>query len=501
VAISVNLDPRRASVLLALLAAFAALILPTPASAADRAQFQVPSTTSADFRRLEAKAKLERTLPVIVALAVDAGPEHELTSSERAVQRRAIGETRDALLDELGRDRLPSFKATNQMPLIAFRAGADDIAKLRRSDLVAAVTEDREIPLDVVTPGAAVGAAAATSPNGYSNQLSPWWDYNHIGVGTARSNGWTGSGQTVAVIDSGVDRNHSLISGRVVNEACFAINASYNGGDCPYGTYSRFGYGAAAPCNFHADCAHGTHVAHTAAGTYGVASGSQIIAIQVFHRTTGRPSYWESDLTFALQHVYSLRSSHRIAAVNMSLGGSFATGYCDNAGGQDGSSNAAYLTGWINLLKDVGIATVVSSGNKDWIDSVGYPACISNAISVGNTTLDPLGNDAVFGYVADAGSNSNWTLDLLAPGTDICSAVPTWLEADDYKDGIDCRYIGTSMAAPHVAGAIAVLRQFRPGASVDQLQAALQASGPSVYDSRNGISRTRINVWNALFRI
>ena len=54
------------------------------------------------------------------------------------------------------------------------------------------------------------------------------------------------------------------------------------------------------------------------------------------------------------------------------------------------------------------------------------------------------------------------------------------------------------MAAPHVAGAIAVLKQLRPGATVAQLLSALQRSGVGVYDSRNRITVTRIDVYRAL---
>jgi hypothetical protein len=198
--------------------------------------------------------------------------------------------------------------------------------------------------------------------------------------------------------------------------------------------------------------------------------------------------------------VYSLRSTYRIAAANMSLGGAAYTGYCDNTG--DGSVNATYLTSWINSLRSVNIATVVATGNSGYTNGTGRPACISNATSVGNTTYDS-GYDAVFGNAWDGkawtGSNSDTTVDLLAPGTDICSAVPAWLDANG--DGIDCGYIGTSMASPQVAGAMAVLRHYRPSATVTALETALRGSGPAVYDSRNGISRTRINVWNALSRI
>jgi len=98
------------------------------------------------------------------------------------------------------------------------------------------------------------------------------------------------------------------------------------------------------------------------------------------------------------------------------------------------------------------------------------------------------------------GSNSSATLDILAPGTDICSAVPVSLDLNDgSKDCVACYWIGTSMAAPHVAGAFAQLRQSRPTATVDQILSALQRRGVGVLDSSNGITRTRINVANAIY--
>jgi subtilisin family serine protease len=294
---------------------------------------------------------------------------------------------------------------------------------------------------------------------------------------------------------------HALdLAGKVVSEACFATNANGTGA-CPNGSTQQYGVGAAAPCRFSYDCAHGTHTAHTAAGAYGVASGASIVAVQIFHCCggTGRPTYFESDLVWALSYVYSLRSTYRIPAVNMSIGGGLYSGYCDNVS-VDGTADPSYVTGWLNALRNVGIAPVVATGNNNSSTQMGSPGCITTAVSVGNTTLDPSSNDAVFAGVA-GGSNSNSTLDLLAPGTDICSAVPVSLETDGNADGIECGWIGTSMAAPHVAGAMAVLRQRKPLASVDQLQYALASGGTTVFDSRNGVSRSRINVWAALARI
>jgi subtilisin len=256
------------------------------------------------------------------------------------------------------------------------------------------------------------------------------------------------------------------------------------------------GPGAAAPCTYSPVCAHGTHVAHTAAGRYGVASAARILAVQVFSSDPhGFPTAFDSDLVWGLRHVYGARNRFRIAAVNMSLSGALYRGFCNDAPG-DGTVNRTYLTDRIRDLRSVGIATVVASGNHNSASRIANPACISYATSVGNTTITKTGADAVYGNVR-GGSNSNRTLDLLAPGTDICSAEPVRFT----RRGYDCTEIGTSMAAPHVAGTMAVLRQRRPTASVLQMEQALKAGGVPVADSRNGVVRPRINLWRSLGRI
>jgi subtilisin family serine protease len=487
----------------------AAAALATAVASAARAesgppQFAPVQKDAAILHALEAKAAGKGTVPVIVTLA-------DAPSAPLDIRRH-----RNGLLSALGSPQLRGLKTSDDMPFVAFRATADQIKRLQASKDVAAVTEDREVTADFghqdASPGPvappsllaglkpASGTAAGISSNGSASQLTSWWDYYRIGVDTARANGANGAGQTVALIDTGVDRTHPWLAGKVVAEACFATTTSGSGA-CPNGSTQQYGVGAAAPCRFSYDCAHGTHTAHTAAGLYGVASGANIAAVQIFHccGSSGRPTYFESDLVWALSYVYSLRSTYQIPAVNMSIGGGLFSGYCDNAS-VDGSVGATYVTGWLNALRNVGIAPVVATGNGDSSTQMGSPGCIKSAVSVGNTTLDANNNDAVFAGVS-GGSNSNATLDLLAPGTDICSAVPVSLDADGNADGIGCSWIGTSMAAPHVAGAMAVLRQRKPLASVDQLQYALASGGTTVFDSRNGVSRSRINVWGALARV
>ncbi|NIQ13509.1 MAG: S8 family serine peptidase, partial [Candidatus Dadabacteria bacterium] len=226
--------------------------------------------------------------------------------------------------------------------------------------------------------------------------------------------------------------------------------------------------GSGEPCNNTiAGCDHGTHVAGIAAGwsdgTYpvgpGVASDANIIAIQVFTEFAdagicggfGLPTpcalTYASDQIAGLQRVYDLRFTYDISTVNMSLGGGKYTAACD------GDSRKAI----IDLLRAAGIATVISSGNNGYSDGMGAPACISTAISVGSTTVDSWG----FPYVDDTVStfsNSASFLDLLAPGQVIYSSVPG--DVYGWKQG-------TSMAAPHVAGAWALLKQQNSSITVD----------------------------------
>lgn len=459
-----------------------------------------------DWAKLERKVESEGSARVIVQLDIETASGGRVELAAGPQQSRAVGQARKAMLADLGgRGKAKGLTTARGLPLVAFNADATDIAKLRASDSVASVVLDREIKPDLprrkgkahkvpasgvkMERARATGSVAGTTSYGSASQLPYWWDYTRIRVDKAVAADWTGAGQTVAILDTGVDATHPWLAGRVVHEACFAaswLGSAIAAGDCPNGYSHQRGTGSARPCAFSSKCAHGTHVAHTAAGYYGVAPGTRIIAVQVFHRdAAGNPTYWESDLIWALYEVYQLRSTYRIAAVNMSLGGGRYTGICDGG-------SADYLAGWISALRSAGIATVVAAGNDDWSNAVRRPACVSSAVVVGNSTLTAGGSDAVFGKTVD-GSNSSKLVDLLAPGTDICSAVP--------GNRYECHWVGTSMAAPHVTGAMAVLRQRRPGATVSAVVIALKGSGPGVTDSRNGLVRTRINVVGALNRI
>jgi subtilisin family serine protease len=297
--------------------------------------------------------------------------------------------------------------------------------------------------------------------------------------------GYTGNGQVVAVLDTGVDKNHPALAGKVVSEACYSANGvSGTSSLCPGGVSSSTAINSALPyagnCPI-GKCDHGTHVAGIVAAKgpiNGVAIDANLIAIQVFTRFESNPncsSYpcvlsYTADQIKGLDRVYSLRDTYSISAVNLSLGGGNYTSTCDSADG-----NTAYKSA-VDLLRTAGIVTIAASGNEYLSNRISSPACISSVVSVGATT----DADTVANY-----SNSAAILDLLAPGSSIYSTIP---------GGGYANYDGTSMAAPHVAGAWALLRSYQPAVTIDMLLNIFKDTGKPILDTRNSITKPRIDL-------
>jgi subtilisin family serine protease len=116
----------------------------------------------------------------------------------------------------------------------------------------------------------------------------------------------------------------------------------------------------------------------------------------------------------------------------------------------------------VDQLRAAGVATVIAAGNDGFADAVSFPGCISTAVTLGSTTK----TDTVSPF-----SNRGVLLDLYAPGSSITSAVP--------GSGF-AALSGTSMAAPHVAGAFAALKSARPAGTVDDIGRALITTGVTV---------------------
>ena len=224
-----------------------------------------------------------------------------------------------------------------------------------------------------------------------------------------------GTGVRAYVIDTGIRRSHAQFGGRAVTG------------------YDAFG-GSGSDCN-----GHGTHVAGTIGGsTYGVAKGATLVPVRVLDCDG---SGTVSGVVAGVNWVTAHHAAGKPAVANMSLGGG-ASATIDNA--------------VATSIRD-GVTYSVAAGN-DSDDACGYsPARVGGAITVGAT--EKLDTRAAF-------SNVGTCLDLFAPGAGIKSA---WYAHDTATQVLS----GTSMAAPHVAGAAALYLQTHPAATPAAVRAAL----------------------------
>ncbi len=386
---------------------------------------------------------------VIVQFAVAAGLADRMEVGGTASGRkRAVGLSRRAFIRSIplrpeggGRSLRRGLKRSlTYLPFMAYEGTAAEIAAISANANVLSITEDLEV--QTMLPESTVEDRA--------NAVS------HYDIDE------TGAGWTVAVLDTGVAQTHNAFgSGRIVAEAC----TSYSG--CSIG--SGPGAGGVHPTN---PQYHGTHVAGIVlsedAVNRGMAPAANLISVRVLPGTL-------TDVVEGLEYVYSQKNNFNIAAVNMSLGVP-SLGFNSDCDWYSPAIAAA-----IDLLASADIAVVVSSGNDGFRSGVSLPACMSNAIAVGAT------NDLTDAVAAF--SNSGALLDLLAPGEWITSAwyPPRWFNTLQ----------GTSMAAPHVAGAFALIRAAISDANTEEILDALQNNGEPVRDYRNGITRTRIDSFAA----
>jgi len=421
-------------------------------------------------------SKKNGIIRVIIKLNTDFNP--NLSEEKQVNQRANIKAAQNSLMNSLPPDGIISSHNYKHTPLIAMTVNPASLEQLLSSPLVKSVHEDKinKISLDQTIP--------------------------IVGADLVFTAGFNGSGQTVAILDTGVDKTHDFFSdgaggNRIVSEACFTTNITGQGSSsikCPNGLVSDTSSGSAVPCS-HDDCDHGTHVAGIAAGnnlsvsgsepTRGVANGTNIIAIQVFTVFDGGRicpgqgdcvGAFDSDIIDGLEQVYALRNDFVISSVNLSLGGDAFLTACDDEPHKDA----------IDMLRTAEIATIISSGNDAFANAIQSPACISTAISVGSTDE----NDEVPIY-----SNEAEILDLLAPGGDfgtdtgVTSSVPgNTFEA----------FTGTSMATPHVTGAYALLREAHPSATVDEILTALKNTGVPIFEPFAGLTKPRIQIEAAL---
>jgi len=259
------------------------------------------------------------------------------------------------------------------------------------------------------------------------------WHLDAIGARDPDCAGCDPSLVTVAILDTGVAfEDHTRADGTAFVAASSLVDNHFVD---PW----DFVHGDAHPNDDHQ---HGTHIASLIASdgiVQGVAPGAAIMPLKVLDADD---SGSEADLVDAITYAVD----HGADIINMSL--CFSAGYVPSSELREALQYAA----------DSGVLMVAAAGNQGELSAV-YPAASPLVISVGASTLDTSGDQALTDY-----SNTSPTLDLLAPGGNLDDDV----DGDGYVDGILAEtidpadysktglwfYAGTSQAAALVTGSL-----------------------------------------------
>ncbi|MFJ3441542.1 S8 family peptidase [Streptomyces sp. NPDC086081] len=339
---------------------------------------------------------------------------------------------------------------------------ADVVAAYRADPQVAYVVPDR------------LNKPTAVTPN--DTEYAKQWDLFESTAGMNVPAAWdtsTGSGVTVAVIDTGYVA-HSDLAANIVGGYDFisdtAVSVDGNGRDSnpadPGDWYNAGECGAGIPASN--SSWHGTHVAgtiaaatHNGKGVAGIAYGAKISPVRVLGKCGGYDSDIIDAITWASGGTVSgVPANTNVAKViNMSLGG----------GGACSTATQSAINGAVNR----GTTVVVAAGNENTNASSSSPANCGNVITVAATNR--AGSRASY-------SNYGTVVDISAPGgetrTTTANGILSTLNSGTKTPSTESYafYQGTSMATPHVAGLAALMKSANSALTPAQIESAIKAN-------------------------
>lgn len=294
------------------------------------------------------------------------------------------------------------------------------------------------------------------------------------GLSDMHSAGYDGTGYMAAIIDNGFDV--AQLNGNVRQEVCISFEG-YCGSSWISGGGPTSATGSGAATNYSSSYSgyyHGTAVACILACPAGYtqtggAPDADLLLIRIFHPNGAGGLEAESlDLEAAMEWLADNADTYGdLRVINVSSGyGSNNTGHCTTGG-------AATMEAYVNyfLTYGSGVITTFSAGNNDTANSVAFPACTPNSLSVGEYWTD-------LGGGTDGSWGPHWLLDVAAntSANGISVRIP---------GGGTMLFNGTSAAAPLVSAAVISLHDAYSGFStVGEVMSAIKTGGQLVRDLR-----------------
>ncbi|WP_052597305.1 S8 family serine peptidase [Aureispira sp. CCB-QB1] len=351
--------------------------------------------------------------------------------------------------------------------------------------------------------GSSLNAHLARGPRAYE------WGIGMIRAHLLWNQNLKGAGVVVGGQDTGYEWIHPALRNQYRGDS---LDHNYHWHDAIHGqlsadTFNKCGYDVNYPCD---DATHGTHTMGTMIGDDGLGNQIGVAPEAEWIGCRNMENGWGTPATYIECFEWFLAPTD---TNNLNPNPSMAPHVIANSWGCPpvegcNPSNFHIMQLAVENLKNAGVFVVVSAGNDGWAgcNSIRNPAAIYEAsFSVGATDiLDTLTNFSSLGSVTSDGS-MRMKPNVVAPGAGIRSSIP---------NGGYAAYSGTSMAGPHVAGAVALLINAKPSlaGNVDSLETLLEMTADTVYTYRddtcgttsqyvfpnNMVGYGRINLYKAL---